>query len=66
MNNVVRIAGDAAGIVGAIVCLVSGVARLLGQYEVAGTGAIAVFTVGMGLMVFACMAKLHLLTMQRG
>ena len=62
MNKLIRIAGDAAAVVGTLLCIVAGAARVAGVYEVANVDSIALFTVGIGGMVFACLAKLHLLT----
>jgi hypothetical protein len=62
MNKFIGIAGDVAAIAGIALCVLSGAARLLGQYAFGGVGTVALFTVGIGVMVFACLAKLHLLT----
>ena len=62
MSKLIGIAGDVAAIVGIVVCAVSGVARVLGVFDIMGLGTIALFTAGTALMVFACLAKLHLLT----
>ena len=63
MNKLMAIAGTVAAVAGTLICVVSGVARILGIYDVAGVDSIALFTVGIGVMVFACLAKLHLLTL---
>jgi len=65
MNKLIGIAGDAAAILGVVLCAVTGAARLLGHYEMAGVGTVALFTVGIGMMVFACLAKLHLIQGQQ-
>jgi hypothetical protein len=49
-------------VVGILVCAVVGVARLLGNYYFLGYEAMTLFTGGMGLMLFAALVKLHLLT----
>jgi hypothetical protein len=62
VNKLISIAGDVAAVVGMLLCLLTGAARLFGTYAIAGLGTMVLFTVGVGLMVFACLAKLHLLT----
>ena len=64
MNKLLRVAGDVAAVAGTVLCLVTGAARLIGVYELAGVESIALFTVGVGGMVFACLVKLHLLARQ--
>jgi hypothetical protein len=65
MNKTIQVVGNVAGGLGAAVCLVSVVARVLGTWTVAGVQISALFNVGMGLMVFACLSKLHLLTSEK-
>lgn len=62
MLKLLGIIGDGAGILGVLICLVAGVARILGSYHVAGFEAITLFTGGIALMVLACLIKLHQLT----
>jgi hypothetical protein len=62
VNKLIGMAGDAAAVVGILLCAVTGAARILGVYYLVGVGTMTLFTVGVGLMVFACLAKLHLLT----
>ena len=64
MNKLIAIAGHVAAVAGTMVCVVAGAARFAGVYEIAGIGSIALFTVGVGGMVFACLAKLQVLTAQ--
>lgn len=64
MNKLIGVAGNVAAVAGILVCVLTGAARIFGIYEIAGIDAIAGFTVGIGLMVFACLAKLHLLTVR--
>lgn len=54
--------GNAAGIVGVLVCLIAGLARLVGTYYLLGVPSITLFTGGTALMVMACLAKLHYLS----
>jgi hypothetical protein len=64
VNKLIRIAGEVAAVVGILLCVLSSTARIFGIYEIAGLGSIALFTLGIGVMVFACLAKLHLLTLR--
>ena len=62
MNQAVIWLGNGAALVGILLCAVAGVIRLSGGYWLMGMDAITVFTGGIGLMVFACLAKLHQLS----
>ena len=64
MNQLMRMAGRAAGGFGVLLCLVAGLARLSGSYYVVGLEATTVFLVGTGLMVFACMLRLETMSSQ--
>lgn len=61
MEQTIRVIGDIAAVVGIVVCLVAGLGRILGQYHVLGFEAMTLFVGGTALMVFACLAKLHLI-----
>jgi hypothetical protein len=61
MKQLMTYAGHAAGLLGALLCLVSGLARVTGSFYYANFEATTLFMVGVGLMVFACMVKLELL-----
>jgi hypothetical protein len=65
MNGLMGIGGSALGLLGVLACLVAGVTRLMGNSYLAGFEAMTLFNVGMGFMVAACLAKLHVLG-QRG
>ncbi len=65
MNNLINLAGSAAGVLGALLCAVAGLARVAGVYHLASFEATTLFTVGTGLMVFACLLKLELLLRSR-
>lgn len=62
MNQAVAWLGNAAAVVGVFLCAVAGLWRLGGNYWLGGMDSMTVFVGGIGLMVFACLAKLHLLT----
>lgn len=65
MNKGIILLGSVAGMLGALVCLVAGLARVSSFYYLAGYQSTTVFNVGIGLMVFACLVKLDTLTSQR-
>jgi len=62
MANLLEILGNGTGLLGMLICLVAGVARILGSYHVIGYEAITLFIGGIALMVMACLIKLHQLT----
>ena len=64
MNKLISVTGDVAAVVGILLCVLTSAARVFGTYQIAGVGTMALFTVGIGIMVFACLAKLHLLTVR--
>ncbi len=57
--------GSAAAALGVALCVVSGLARIAGQYYLLGYTSMTIFTGGMGLMLAACLAKLHLMARDR-
>jgi hypothetical protein len=61
MMKLIQSVGDAAGAVGILVCLFAGVARLGGTWSVGGVQIATLFQLGIGLMVFACLAKVQAL-----
>jgi hypothetical protein len=59
--------GTIAGALGVLICAISGLARVSGFYYVASYQSTTLFSVGTGLMVFACLVKLEaLLAQSRG
>ena len=62
MNQLLTVAGTASGILGALICLVSGLSRITGGFYVADFAATTLFMVGVGLMIFACLVKLEALS----
>ena len=66
MNKLIGISGNVAAVAGVLLCVLTIAARILGAYEMAGIDMISLFTVGTGMMVFACLAKLHVLTVRTG
>ena len=61
MNKVIGIVGNIVAVLGMLACLVAGVARLFDRFYVANFEAMVVFSLGVGLMVLACLIKLYLL-----
>ena len=61
MNKLIETVGNAAAVLGVLVCLTSGLARLADTWYVVGFQTMVLFNVGMGLMVMGCLAKVHLL-----
>jgi hypothetical protein len=64
MYRNLALAGSIAGILGALICFIAGLARIAGFYYLAGYQSTTVFNMGVGLMVFACMVKLDTLSTQ--
>jgi hypothetical protein len=62
-DKLISFGGNLAAVAGTAVCVLTVLARIFGIYDVAGLGTMALFTVGVGMMVFACLAKLHWLTL---
>ena len=62
MQQLLTLAGSIAAISGILLCAISGVTRLSGAYHLAGYEATTLFSAGIGLMVFACLAKLEALS----
>ena len=62
MNKLIEIVGNGVAVLGVLVCLGSGLARLASSWYVAGFQTMVLFNVGVGLMVMGCLASLHVLT----
>ena len=59
MGKLIGTVGSTAGVLGVVVCLVSGLVRLAGNWHVSGIQTRTVFLVGIALMVAGCLGKLH-------
>jgi hypothetical protein len=59
--KLMEIFGNVAAVFGILVCCVAGVSRLLGNWQTLGFSTMTLFTLGVGLMVVACLAKLQVL-----
>ena len=64
MQQLLNLAGSIAGVLGILLCAAAGLARISGLYYVAGFESTTIFTVGTGVMVFACLVKLEVLQSQ--
>ena len=64
MNKILVQLGSFAGVLGVLICLIAGLARVTGFYYIAGYQSTTVFTAGVALMVFACLLKLETLLKQ--
>ena len=66
MDKVIEAVGNIAAVFGILACLVSGVFNLMGHHRVFDASLVeSVFLFGVGLMVMACLAKLHLLSSRK-
>jgi hypothetical protein len=59
MYKHLALAGSISGVLGVMICLVSGLSRIAGYYYLANYQSTTVFNMGVGLMVFACLVKLE-------
>jgi len=64
MQQFLNLTGSIAAVLGILLCVISGLARLFGLYHLAGYEATTIFSVGTGVMVFACLVKLEVLLAQ--
>jgi type IV secretory pathway VirB2 component (pilin) len=59
VDKLIRLTGNAAALLGILICLLAGVARMAGNYHLLGYESMTLFTGGIALMVAACLAKLY-------
>jgi len=59
--NILTVISNISGILGVLFCLIAVAIRMIGMYYVAGFEALTLFNGGVAMMVFSCLAKLHLL-----
>jgi hypothetical protein len=55
MSKYLFLTGSISGSLGVLICLFSGLARVLGFYYIAGFQSTTLFNIGVGLMVFAAL-----------
>ena len=61
MTKLVQLVGDAAAVLGVLVCAGAGLARVARIWNFGGIQIPTLFQLGMALMIVGCLAKLHLL-----
>ena len=61
VTKIIEMVGNAAAVIGILACLLGGATRVAGSYYLGAYSAMTLFNVGVGLMVAACLAKLHLM-----
>ena len=61
MSKLIEIVGNVAAVLGVLVCLAAGLARLAENWSVVGFQTMVLFNVGTSLMVVGCLVKVHLL-----
>ncbi|WP_275098445.1 hypothetical protein [Sedimenticola hydrogenitrophicus] len=61
MNTLLANIGTVAGIIGILVCLIAGLARLGGFYYLAGFESMTLLNTGVALMVLAILMKVELI-----
>ncbi len=61
MGKMLEVIGNVAAIVGVVLALGAGIARVLDLYIVSGYAMMTLFQVGAGIMVLACLCKLQTL-----
>ena len=63
MEKAIEVFGNIAGVLGILICIVSGMIGFFGEPGTIGLVKVETwFVVGVGLMVAACLAKLQLLS----
>ena len=62
MNKYIGLIGNIAAVIGVAISLIAGLIRLSGNYHVFGFETQTLFLGSIAIMVFACLAKLHLLS----
>ena len=66
MDKIIALGSNAVGLAGVLLTVAAGVARVISHYHLFGFEVMTLFVGGMGLMLIGCLAKLHILTNQRG
>ena len=59
MGKLLGTLGSVVGSVGVLVCLLSGVVRVAGNWHFGGLQTRTIFLAGIALMVAGCLGKLH-------
>ncbi|MEZ5529307.1 MAG: hypothetical protein R3E57_05175 [Porticoccaceae bacterium] len=59
--KLIPMVSDVVALLGVLLCLVAGLARLGGSYYLSGFEVMTIFDAGVATMVFACLLKLYLI-----
>ena len=65
MKKYIELVGNVTAIIGIIICVAAGLVRLSGNYFVFGFETQTLFLGSIAIMVFACLAKLHVLSVNQ-
>lgn len=60
MENLLSVAEKLIAIAGILICVVAGVMRLTGHYQVLGVESLTIFIAGMAAMLVAILIKVHM------
>lgn len=61
MQQMINLISNLSGAAGLLICLGTGISRLLGHYHIMGSEVVTLFIVGIALMVAACLGKLYII-----
>jgi type IV secretory pathway VirB2 component (pilin) len=64
MNKYIELIGNFAAIIGILFCLAAGLIRVSGNYFIFGFETQTLFLASIAIMVFACLVKLHVLSVK--
>ena len=64
MEKMIDTIGTVLGVLGVLVCLSAGASRVVGSHYLLGFESITLFIGGTAIMVAACLAKLHSVSLQ--
>ena len=61
MTNFLKTTANVAAIVGVLICILSGLYRLLGNFYITGFELLTLYYIGLGMMVFSGLLKLEVI-----
>ncbi len=61
MTNFIKTTANFAAIVGVLICILSGLLRLLGNFYIAGFELLTLYYIGLGMMIFSGLLKLEVI-----
>ena len=65
MLNTIKYAGNSFAVIGLLLCLTAGLARIFGSFYLIGFEALTLFNVGTTLLIAACLAKIQLIELRK-